>query len=340
MATQHKYIRNIDLKISTEKATYDFSKFKVVFQVIHASISTPKLLKCRIYNLSHGGRGTANTIGDIQKAKNKNVVLQVWYNGGSPAVLFQGQIRMIYAGRETPTETYLEIEATYPPSSWTATQVYNTVLPKKWTHEKVLQETVGKTKGMKVGQLPQQKSNMNGARAKVIYQNGRDMTREVGRNLSAFPVFDDNGNLNFISAQNPKSNGAPIKITPYNGMIGTPLQTPEGIQVTALIDPSFKVGAVIDVYSMNGDDSRTAVQQEEVELNYTGINSGNQYMDEYGNLQVKGLAHNGLYSILFVDHVGDTRGEAWYSTIIGQALDGSDQAIMPTRAIEALGGGV
>lgn len=332
---KYKYIRNIKLTITTEKATYDFSKFQVVFQVVHGSITAPKILKCRIFNLSHGGRGSKNTIGDIQHARNKKIVLETWYNGETPAVLFEGQIRMIYAGRDSPVETYLEIEASVCEDIF-ATGGYNVVLPKGWTYESAIKQTLGKTQGMSVGTIPQ--SNGSGSRAKVIYGNTRDIIRQHARNLSAFPVLQDTGRIDFMPAQNPKGNGEIIKLTPFNGMIGTPVQVPEGIQVTALINPAFKLGAVIDVYSLNGDDSRTAVEQEEVELQYTGINSGNQYINQYGNLEVKGLAHNGLYTILFVDHNGQTRGEAWYSTIIGQALDPSDQSISTNKAISAMGG--
>ena len=33
------------------------------------------------------------------------------------------------------------------------------------------------------------------------------------------------------------------------------------------------------------------------------------------------VANNGLYRVLQVDHVGDTRGQEWYSNIIGLSLD-------------------
>jgi hypothetical protein len=329
---KYKYIRNTRLKVATENGEFDFSKFDVSFQVIHASISSPKIMKCRIKNLSHGGRGTTNTIGVIQSAKNKRATLDFWYNGGSPATLFDGDIRMIYAGRESPTDTYLEIEAEVFAQEWAMATLCKTI-PAGWTHEDACKAVINNMQGMKLGQIPQVQGS--GSRAKTFYGNQRDHIRALSKNLSGHVVVNDDGVVDILSAQNPKKLGSVIKITPFNGMIGTPVQVPEGIQVTALIDPNFKVGAVIDVYSLNASDSRTAVEQEEVELNFTGINEGNQYVDSQGNLRVKGLASNGLYSILFVDHVGDSRGTSWYTTIIGQAVNPDERGMLTNKAISA-----
>lgn len=329
----YKYIRNIELTITTENGSYDFSKFQVSFQVLHACISTPKILKCRISNLSHGGKGTSNTIGVLQHAKNKKVTLKTWYNGQSPSILFEGDIRMIYAGRSSPVETYLEIEAVALGNDY-ANSFSSLALSKGWTYDSAVKNTIGNVKGMNIGTIPQKSGS--GARAKIIYGNNRDIIRQHARNLSGYPVIADDGTFNILNAQKPQNLGTTLTLTPFNGIIGTPMQVPEGIQLTALLDANYKVGTYINVYSMNGDDSRVAIQQEETELHYTGINNGNQFVDKWGNLQVKGLSHNGHYSIIFVDHVGEMRGEPWYSTIIAQAVDPSDQSIATSRGISAL----
>lgn len=332
MKTGYKYGRNIRLVLETDDQVFDLSSFRITFQVVHGSTTTPKVLRCRIYNLSHGGRGTKNTIAAIQESKEKTIALSTWYNGQSPALLFSGLVRQVYAGRESPLNTYLDIGAAVLEKE-IATGGVSSFIQAGWTHEDILKQGLAPN-NIKAGELPATQGQ--GVRPKILYGNCRAIIREMARNLQAIPIIDDNGQLNFIKVGNlARPKGEAIHLSPNNGLIGTPIQVPEGIQVTALLDPRFVIGQELDIYSANASDSHTAIQQEDIELNFSGVNRGNLTYNSDGTSNVRGLSHTGRYRILFADHTGDTRGTTWYSTIVGQAVDPSDQSIYTSRGISA-----
>ena len=329
---KYKYGRNVRLLIESDDTVFDLSDFRITFQVIHACVSTPKTLTCRIYNLSHGGKNSRNTVAEIQSAKNKFISLSAWYDGEKPKRLFYGQVRQIYAGRESPTDTYLNIRAYVLAEMFAMSSVKN-ILAKGWTYEQAIKNVLGNVKGLKVGKYPNKKGS--GSRPKVVYGNTRDIIRGLAQNFGSIPIQNDDGTISFIEIgklNQPIKGNESIFVTTHNGLIGIPLQIPEGVQATCLMEPRIELGGTIDIYSKNDNDTRTMIQQEDVQQGYGQVNSGNQITDNNGLDTVMGLDYNGKYNVIYVDHFGDTRGTTWYTTFIGQALDASQQAIETTNA--------
>lgn len=335
----YKYDRKFHLTISSDSGVFDLSDFRVTFQVTHASVATPKTLRCRVYNLSHGGRGTRNTIAAIQAAANKTITLMAYYASQSPSVLFSGQIRQVYAGRESPVDTYLDIGASAL-EDFHATGTVSGVLNAGWTHEEHLTDIVIKQNaeqfGVSSGSFPDIPGS--GARPKVCYGNVRDSIRSITRNTASVLFQRDDGQIDVVPINSTAANTTSKKLflSPKNGLINIPVQIPDGIQATALLDNRFMLGRTVSIYSANDSDSMTAITQADIDMNYGGANGGNLIVDQNGNMRVAGLSHTGDYTILYVDHTGDTRGETWYTTIVGQAVDPSDQSVITSTGAGAV----
>lgn len=335
----YKYGRKFSLVISSDNGTFDLSEFRVTFQVTHGSVGTPKTLRARIFNLSHGGTGTANTVSQIQAATNKTVTLMAYYESQSPSVLFSGVIRQVYAGRLSPVDTYLDIGASVL-EEFHANAGLSTVLAAGWTHQQYFTDALiaqnAEKYGVSAGLFPSVPGS--GARPKVCYGNARDALRVLGRNTASVMFQHDTGQIDIVPVNTTTQNtGAKtLFLTPMNGLIYTPVQIPDGVQATALLDSRLAVGSRVSVYSKNDSDSRTAITQADIDMSYGGTNQGNVTVNPDGTNGVAGLSHRGDYTILYADHVGDTRGENWYTVFVGQATDPSEQSVITSTGAGAV----
>jgi hypothetical protein len=91
-------------------------------------------------------------------------------------------------------------------------------------------------------------------------------------------------------------------------MVGLPQQTPNGIEVKMLLNPSVKIGRLIFL-------NNASIQQYEYSLNV-----GQQAENERIEMQAK-LQDDGFYYVMLAEFSGDTRGEEWYTSTICLAAD-------------------
>ena len=97
-------------------------------------------------------------------------------------------------------------------------------------------------------------------------------------------------------------------ITAATGMIGLPEQTPNGIKVRVLLNPTIKIGQAIQL-------DNKSIQQMRYGL---GVN---QQQENFFNELASKLNDDGFYYVMVADHTGDTRGNDWYSDLTCLAID-------------------
>ncbi len=97
-------------------------------------------------------------------------------------------------------------------------------------------------------------------------------------------------------------------------LVGTPQQTQNGVTLTCLLNPNITVVDPPNLIKL--DNSR--IRQIQI---------------EYGNTKFANMDQDWLYRVIGVTHVGDTRGNEWYSHIIGvnQNMEGYLPYPMPTK---------
>ena len=98
-----QYLRVCDLMVSGSGEGHDLSGLRVTFQINHAVVQTPRSAWIRVYNVAQ------STIAKVQQ-EFTSVSLTAGYQGNS-ATVFNGTIKYIRAGRETQTDTFLDIFA-------------------------------------------------------------------------------------------------------------------------------------------------------------------------------------------------------------------------------------
>jgi hypothetical protein len=290
-----QYLRRVSLIVGDSAGNgLDLSDLHIRFSVWSATVQTPKHANIRIYNVSDA---TANTIRNEFTA----VFLQAGYDG-SYGQIFGGTIKQMRKGRESATDTFVDILAADSDEAYNWA-VVNTTLAAGWTqtdYHKALLQTMA-SYGVKAGYTPEF-SDKALPRGKVLFGMTRDNMRALaGAAGSQWTVQD--GQLHIVPTDAVMPGDA-IVLTAQTGMIGIPTQTVDGIVVRSLLNPNIQPGRRLQL-------DNASIQQAQFGADYTAINN-------YPSLDA-----DGFYKVYAVSQTGDTRGTNFYSEMICAAVNGT-----------------
>jgi len=143
-------------------------------------------------------------------------------------------------------------------------------------------------------------------RGKVMFGMARDFMRWTARTEQCVWSIQD-GKAMFVPETSYLPGDIPV-ITAQTGMVGLPEQTQNGITIKMLLNPSVKIGRLIQI-------DNASVQRYEYSLNV-----GQQAQNERIQQQAK-LQDDGFYYVMIAEHSGDTRGNEYYTEVICLAAD-------------------
>jgi hypothetical protein len=296
-----QYIRKASLIVGQNEASrgaIDLSELRFKFSVRRGDIQTPNSADIRVYNVSD------QTAQAIQQEFTR-VVLQAGYDGNF-GIIFDGQIKQVRRGRETQTDTYIDITAADGDSAYNyAMSVFSLAAgstPKNAV-EAVLQDMGNySVSGGYIPELPGSPL----PRGKAVYGMSRDKMREIAKNTQSSWSIQD-GKLNMIPITAYVPGEIPV-ITAATGMIGLPEQTQNGIKLKTLLNPNIKIGQAVKL------------DNESINRLRYDLALGQGAVNETVSIQAK-TNNDGLYYVMIADHSGDTRGNDWYSSLICLAID-------------------
>lgn len=280
----------------------DLSELRIKFSIKQTTSMTPNTADIRVYNVSHetallikNTYAPTFSAGFIGKNRGR-VILQAGYVGNF-GVIFQGNIKQVIIGRENATDTYIDIIAGDGDRAYNFAVVNKTLAAGSIQMNQVLAalEPMSK-KGVDLGHV-QLNSFSRLPRAKVMYGNATNYLRNVGQATNQDWSIQ-NEKVTFIPLNSYLPDQA-VVLSSDTGMIGTPQQTNEGINVKCLINPLLKIGSRI---KLNNDN----ILNLKIDLNATAT-----------SVKVpSALTQDGVYYILVIEHIGDTRGVEWYSNLV------------------------
>jgi hypothetical protein len=292
----------------------DLSALRFSFEIRRDDIQTLNRLHVRIFNVSD------NTANRLQGEEFTRVVLQAGYAQGAYGVIFDGNITQTRRGRSSPTETVIEIDASSGDDWYTNAVVEQTFAggSTSMDHVQAAIETM-KPYGLSVGYLPAFEAKPL-PRGKLVFAMARDVLENAARNLGADWSIQDTQFQ--MVPQNSYIPGDALELSSSTGMIGMPTREQNGVTVKCLLNPKASVSGLVRIEEKSL--SKTVVKP--------GENGAGSPARTTGADPAKPRS-DGLYKIVKVEHEGDTRGTAWYSTLTCVAVD---QSISPS----ATGGGV
>lgn len=307
--------RKASLIVAGGSSGIDLSELHFKFNVSVADGPSPDNASIRIYNLS---ADTVKQITGRTPVEYTRVVLQAGYES-SYGVIFDGTIKQFRKGRENATDTYLDILAAASDIEYNF-GVVNKTLAAGATQQQIA-TTVAEQMGLAVGSVQADNSlKVTGGvlpRGKVLWGMGHLHMRNLAASMGATWNISD-GKINVIPLTGYLP-GEAVVLNSATGMVGIPEQTDQGVKVRCLLNPKIHIGGLmqIDQASINTTSAQASFALPAGQLQFNNYEVG-FYAD---------VTADGYYRCYVVEFNGDTRGQDWYTDIIGLAADISSKTV-------------
>lgn len=276
----------------------ELSELRCVFRVSRGDLQTPNSCRLRVYNVSQ------NTRQRVEKEFTR-LVVQGGY-AGNYGIVFDGTIKQVRRGRESQTDTYLDITAADGDSAYNFAVVNTTLAAGSTAADRMAAAVTAMNPfGVTQGYTPTMPANTL-PRGKVMFGMARDVMRTVAKTTQTVWSIQD-GKVVVIPETSYMPGDIPV-ITAETGMIGLPEQTQNGITAKMLLNPNVKIGQLIKI-------DNASVQRYEYSL-AVGQQAQNDRIAQQAKLQ-----DDGYYYVMIAEHSGDTRGNDYYTEVTCLATD-------------------
>lgn len=311
--SSQQYLRSASIVVADATGNgIDLSDFKVRFEVRRGDMQTPNSADVRVFNLS-------DTTASAIRAEFTQLAIQAGY-GENLALIFRGSICQTRKGRIDQKDSYVDITAADGDEAYNYSSIAITLAANSTPAQglQAIIQAMGTaalggapssappvTAGTPAPSLPQNAS----LRARTYFGLSRDELRDFaathGINWSI-----QNGAVTLVP-DGTYLPGAPVLITPSTGLIGVPEQTEHGLAVRVLLNPQIKIGQLVQLDSSDINQYRYGLDLESQRPNLRLAQSSTK------------LNADGFYYVMRADHIGDTRGEEWYTELTCLAVDAS-----------------
>jgi|WetSurMetagenome_2_1015567.scaffolds.fasta_scaffold325733_1 hypothetical protein len=305
-----QWVRKLGLILYSGDKGLDLSDLHIKFSVRAAQIESPNTASIRVYNLAK------ETVNQIQvRGEFSDVTLNAGYVNGNYGVIFQGTIKQFHIGRESATDTYLDILAADGDLGYNEALI-NTSIAAGHSQEEIIKalgaampQTTYDDKTLGESGIKTSLTNFPNIRGVVLWGLPKIYLRNYASTFDAAWSIQ-NGKLVFQSnrAYLP---GEIVKLNAETGLIGFPEQTDGGINITCLINSRMRIGGRVQI------DNNVINQLVNQKNNLIAV----AYNAPYAIQHNAPLAGDGVYMIFAIDYDGDTRGHPWYCHLTCLAMD-------------------
>jgi hypothetical protein len=287
-------------------------QLRIRFNVRQGDTSTPPSADIYIYNLS-------KTTYESVRKEYKSITLEAGYEGNT-GILFKGQIIQVRLYRENITDLVTHIQATSSEQARNYATVNKTLPPGHTFKDRVDVATQAMQKmGVTVGHIDDL-GNTKFPKSFVCFGMAKDMLRDICF-ATGTQWHNHNGVFNLVKNENTLP-GDTIVLNGNTGLVGFPEQTLEGVVARCLLNPKIHPAQKIQI-------NQSSIQEAAISPAY-GSQANNALLGPEGIL---GLAADGIYKALLVEHNGDNRGPNWYTEIICVKNQGGASIALAQRGI-------
>lgn len=301
-----QYLRNMSIEIEGG-ATWTYrgdenggQGLRMTFEITMADTSTPNVARIGVFNLADKSTNPAFFRG-------KTVTVSAGYVSGPSYVLFKGEIQQARNLRADVTDKVLAILAT-DKSTPRNYAVVNKTLSAGHTYYDRVMACADQLKALGVGLGFIDKAALSKTsfpRGAALFGNVKDHLRQIcAATRTSWSV--QQGKLQVLGNANALP-GGDIILNSKTGLVGMPVQTIQGIEGVCLLNGRMAPGCVVRI-------DQKSIQQAEYDPSITGA-PNNALLDQFG------IASDGRYKVFYVGHVGDTRGEPFFTNFICVRLE-------------------
>ena len=315
-----QYLRTVSVQIEGGK-TFTFTGdenggqgLRITFETTQKDASTPNVARIGIFNLADSSTQPAFFVG-------KTVTLSAGYVGEPIYVLFKGEIRQARNLRADVTDKVLAILATDGSTPRNYAVVNKTLSAGHTYYDRVMAAFEPmKALGLGLGYIDKEAlSKVKFPRGAALFGNVKDLLRQTAAATKTSWSIQ-NGKLQVLANDKPLPGGV-IELNSKTGLVGLPVQTIQGIEGVALLNGQIVPGCTVKI-------DQKSIQQAEFDPSISG-NPNNELLKRYG------ISADGTYKVFYVGHVGDTRGEPFFTNFVAVAT--SAGSISPAMAARGIG---
>ncbi len=242
-----------------------------------------------------------NLAGDTERAiidsvnLGSTVVIEAGYQSGNYGTIWDGEIFQPLFDREDGTDFKLTLHCMNGLGIMISNFCAKT-LTKGHDYAGILKEIAKSSRNpIPVGSISQSLHSQKLPRGKVIFGEPKKYIRQMTQDKNCQWFFGEEGLSVFnINEPLPHEDKATV-VSPKTGLIGTPQQTQGGIIIRTLLNPLLIIRNPAMVVKVDN----SVIRQTKIDV---------------GQL-VSPLDQDGYYKIIKVRHIGDTRGNDWYTEI-------------------------
>ncbi len=291
-----QYLRKARLTVSGVSGSgLDLSELRIKFSIKKTDTETPNTADIRVYNIK-----------DSDAIRVRDEFKQVQFSAGYESnfgVVFQGNIIQAIIGRESATDTFIDLNCADGDHAYNFA-VVNGTLAKGSSFANQIQAAVDSMKpyGVTLGPVGEMTTTKL-PRGKSMYGNARKYLRNTAESLNKQWSIQD-GKVTFVG-DTTYLPGVAVVLNSNTGMIGTPQQTNTGVNVKCLLNPNIKVAGLVQI-----DEKSVA----KFKLDLAAVNAANAANTAVPIMAP--LSADGAYYVLVMEHTGDTRGVDWYTSLV------------------------
>jgi hypothetical protein len=262
----------------------DVSNLHITFNIVKLLVMHPKYSTITIYNLAPN---TENTI--IQEGY--RVVVDAGYEGSQFGTIFDGNVTQVIREKSDGNTYKLTLFAmdvdefsTYGTAAFSVTRGKN-------SRQNIQDLVAGTSVSSNLGSISDSLSPTNFPRGQVFFGKTLDYLNQIADGEDAF-VYAENGAINLIKLTDLPEDEV-LYLDSTTGLIGVPTQNDYGATIKMLLNPRLRIKDLVHV------DNSDIINQA-----YTSPGAPIYLLDA-----------SGLYRVIQISYIGDTRGTDWYTEI-------------------------
>lgn len=292
-----QYLRSVRLLVGDENGDgIELSELRITFAVKQWDLQTPNNAVIRAWNV-------ADHTAELVRSEFTRVLLQAGYEDGPSGTIFDGSIIQAFRGRENATDTYLTIVAGDGDQAYNFAVVNRSLAAGSTAGDRhaALVGAMGEH-GVSQGYTPHLPS-AGLPRGRVLFGMARDHLADLADSTETKWSIQ-NGKVDLVPLTGVVP-GEAVVLSAATGMIGIPEQTQDGIRVRCLLNPEIKMGRAIQI-------DNASINRAQLSVSLQG---------QISNAFLPRVSDDGFYRVIVAEHVGDTRGQEFYTDITAIALD-------------------
>jgi len=284
------YGRRYRVLVSNGKGTaLDVSDLRCTFEV-HKTMMQPQFSTVTIYNLNSETENQIINEGDT-------IIIEAGYEGEQYGMIFRGDVVQPIRGKEDGVTYKLTLNSLDSDRALNTDAFVAFSVSKGQTARDIVENVTSRARlPMELGFISQGLSQAKLTRGKVFFGAPKDYLRQLAQSNAATFYMED-GKVNIIQATDYPPNEI-VDLAPESGLIGTPMQTDYGVSFKCLLNPRLKLNSLVRI-------NNSLIQAQTY---------------QFGQIP-RALDAEGIYRIIELRHIGDTRGDNWYTecTTVSQA---------------------